>query len=219
MRLIFCVREHTFDEIQMGHLLGFPAILGLDAISATANANGFTPLTAIARTYGWQREQLEAASAQCNHRQEVAVIKALSPTLLLVPQTYGDDGRRPAVDSLISDLLAAVDHLKIKSLHFTHFGFVQGRFPETEVRTILDALLGSLPQSPIEVLYWDIDRRVLNDMIKLYSRVSSRYPLKPTGPEIYMAPKFTWHPVASMPSGHSLHVFTDARETSAGGLH
>lgn len=219
MRLIFCVREHTFDEIHMGHLLGFPAILGLDAISATANARGFTPLTAIARTYGWQRDQLEAASDVCNHRQEVAVINALSPTLLLVPQTHGDDGRRPAVDSLISDLLAAVDHLKIKSLHFTHFGFVQGRFPEVEVRTILETLLGSLPQSSIEVLYWDIDRRVLNDMIKLYSRVSSRYSLKPTGPEIYMAPKFTWHPVASMPSGHSLHVFADARETSTGGLH
>jgi len=219
MRLIFCVREHTFDEIHMGHLLGFPAILGLDAISATANARGFTPLTAIARTYDWQRDQLEAASDVCNHRQEVAVINALSPTLLLVPQTHGDNGRRPAVDSLISDLLAAVDHLKIKSLHFTHFGFVQGRFPEVEVRTILETLLGSLPQSSLDVLYWDIDRRVLNDMIKLYSRVSSRYQLKATGPEIYMAPKFTWHPVARAAGGYSIHTFADARETATGSLH
>jgi hypothetical protein len=219
MRLIFCVREHTFDEIQMGHLLGFPAILGLDAISATANARGFTPLTAIARTYGWQREQLEAASAQCNHRQEVAVIKALSPTLLLVPRTHGDEGRLPNVDILIADLLAAVSHLKVRSLHFTHFGFVQGRFPEMEVRTILETLLGSLHQSSLDVLYWDIDRRVLNDMIKLYSRVSSRYQLKPTGPEIDMAPQFTWHPVATTPDGHSLHVFADARETATGSLH
>ncbi len=219
MRLIFCVREHTFDEIQMGHLLGFPAILGLDAISATANARGFTPLTAIARTYGWQREQLEAASAQCNHRQEVAVIKALSPTLLLVPRTHGDEGRLPNVNSLIADLLAAVSHLKVRSLHFTHFGFVQGRFPEMEVRTILETLLGSLHQSSLDVLYWDIDRRVLNDMIKLYSRVSSRYQLKPTGPEIDMAPQFTCHPVATTPDGHSLHVFADARETATGSLH
>jgi hypothetical protein len=219
MRLIFCVREHTFDEIQMGHLLGFPAILGLDAISATANARGFTPLTAIARTYGWQREQLEAASAQCNHRQEVAVIKALSPTLLLVPRTHGDEGRLPNVDILIADLLAAVSHLKVRSLHFTHFGFVQGRFPEMEVRTILETLLGSLHQSSLDVLYWDIDRRVLNDMIKLYSRVSSRYQLKPTGPEIDMAPQFTWHPVATTPDGHSLHVFADARETATGSPH
>lgn len=29
MRLIFCVREHTFDEIYMGHQLGFPAIRGI----------------------------------------------------------------------------------------------------------------------------------------------------------------------------------------------
>jgi hypothetical protein len=203
----------------MGHLLGFPAILGLDAISATANANGFTPLTAIARTYGWQRDQLEAASAQCNHRQEVSVIKALSPTLLLVPRTHGDEGRPPNVDSLIADLIAAVSHLKVGSLHFTHFGFVQGRFPEIEVRTILETLLGSLHHSSLDVLYWDIDRRVLNDMIKLYSRVSSRYQRKPTGPEIYMAPQFTWHPVATTPDGHSLHVFADARETAIGRLH
>ena len=219
MRLIFCVREHTYDEIQMGHLLGFPAILGLDAISATANAHGFTPLTAIARTYGWQRDQLEAASAQCNHRQEVAVIKALSPTLLLVPRTHGGEGSLPSVGGLMSDLLAAVDHLKIGSLHFTHFGFVQGRFPEREMRTILETLLGSLHQSSIDVLYWDIDRRVLNDMIKLYSRVSSRYQLKATGPEITMAPKFTWHPVETTPDGHSLHVFADASETATGSLH
>ena len=219
MRLIFCVREHTYDEIHMGHMLGFPAILGLDAISATANTRGFTPLTAIARTYGWQRDQLGAASDVCNHRQEVAVIKALSPTLLLVPQTHGDDGRRPAVDSLISDLLAAVNHLKVRSLHFTHFGFIQGRFPEMEVRTILETLLGSLHQSSLDVLFWDIDRRVLNDLIELCSRISSRYQRKATGPEIYMAPKFTWHPVARAPGGHSLHVFADARETATGGLH
>jgi len=219
MRLIFCVREHTFDEIQMVHLLGFPAILGLDAISATANANGFTPLTAIARTYGWQRDQLEAASAQCNQRQEVAVITALSPNLLLVPRTHGEDGRLPNVGNLISDLLTAVNHLNIRSLHFTHFGFVQGRFPEMEARTILNALLGSLHQSSLDVLYWDIDRRVLNDMIKLYSRGSIRYQLKPTGPEIYMAPKFTWQPVAEVSGGHSLHVFADTRETAIGGLH
>ena len=83
------VIEHSQTEYQMSHKLWFAPATGVDAISATANASGFTPLTAIARTYGWQRDQLEAASAQCNRRQEVAVIKALFPTLMLVPRTQG----------------------------------------------------------------------------------------------------------------------------------
>ncbi len=40
---------NTPDEIFAGHKLWFVPVHGCDAISATANAPGFTPLIAIAR--------------------------------------------------------------------------------------------------------------------------------------------------------------------------
>jgi hypothetical protein len=211
MRLIFCVREHTFDEIYMGHQLGFPAIHGVDAISATANARGFTPLTAIARTYGWGREQLEMASAECNQRQEVAVVSAQTPCLLLVPKTRGDSGWLPNVDRLLIDLLAAATHLQLSSLHFTHFGFLQGRLPEMEMRRILELLLSPSHTSTLSVMYWDIDRRGLNSLINLYKAVARHYRLAVDRPEIYVAPKYEWREVDRTPSGNSVHEFMAQR--------
>ncbi len=211
MRLIFSVREHTFDEIYMGHQLGFPAIHGVDAISATANARGFTPLTAIARTYGWEREQLEMASAECNQRQEVAVVSALTPCLLLVPKTRGDSGWLPDADRMLIDLLAAATHLKLISLLFTHFGFLQGRPPEMEMRRILEMLLSPSHTSTLSVMYWDIDRRGLNSLINLYRAVARNYRLATDQPEIYVAPKYEWREVDRTPSGNSVHEFMAQR--------
>ena len=211
MRLIVCVREHTFDEIYMGHQLGFPAIQGVDAISATANGKGFTPLTAIARTYGWGREQLEMASAECNQRQEVAVVSALTPCLLLVPKTRGDNGWLPDADRLLIDLLAAATHLQLNSLHFTHFGFLQGRLPEMEMRRILEILLSPSNTPTLSVMYWDIDRRGLNSLINLYKAVARHYRLAVDRPEIYVAPKYEWREVGRTPNGNSVHEFMAQR--------
>ena len=46
MKIVFRVHVHTEDEIQVGHKLGFSGLHGIDAVSATANSEGFTPLTA-----------------------------------------------------------------------------------------------------------------------------------------------------------------------------
>ncbi len=219
MRLIFCVREHTFDEIYMGHQLGFPAIHGIDAISATANARGFTPLTAIARTYGWGREHLEMASAECNQRQEVAVVSTLTPCLLLVPKTRGDSGWLPDADRLLIDLLAAAKHLQLGSLHFTHFGFLQGRPPEMEMRRILEMLLSPSHTSELSVMYWDIDRRGLNSLINLYRAVARNYRLAVDRPEIYVAPKYEWREVDRTPGGNSVHEFMEQRPHPPHGFH
>ena len=117
MRLIFCVREHTYDEIQMGHLLGFSAILGLDAISATANANGFTPLTAIARTYGWQRDQprFDTISLVC---------KALGVKLEVQPD------RESVIKNVVAKSNGSDPHLlKFFQPHFRK-NFGRNTFPE-----------------------------------------------------------------------------------------
>ena len=42
MKIIFRVHVHTESEILVGHKLGFSGLQGVDAVSATANPEGFT---------------------------------------------------------------------------------------------------------------------------------------------------------------------------------
>ena len=49
MQFTFRVQKNTDGEIQLGHKLSFTLADGVDALSVSANSNGFTPLTAAFR--------------------------------------------------------------------------------------------------------------------------------------------------------------------------
>jgi hypothetical protein len=158
---------HTYDEIVMGHKIWFPDSVESDVVSATANSGGFTPLTAIARRYNWGRDLVEAASNQCNSRGEIAILREVTPTLLLVPSTNG----REEVSFLINDLLQAANQIKADVLNFTHYGFVQNKLPIIEIRSILKLLLDPDLKSAIRVVIWDIDLRFKDEMIRLWKSI------------------------------------------------
>ncbi len=170
MEIIFREMPHTYDEVVMGHKLWFPESSESDVISATANIDGFTPLTAISRKYGWRDDLLTAASAQCNIRNEIAVIKDLNPTLLLVPSTKG----KGDTNFLIKDLIKAANAVKADVLNFTHFGFIQNKLPNNEVQSILDVLFDENFNSSIRVIIWDIDFRFKKEMKKMWARKNSK---------------------------------------------
>jgi hypothetical protein len=154
----------------MGHKLWFPESIESDVISATANIDGFTPLTAISRKYGWRNDLLTAASAQCNIRNEIAVIKELTPTLLLVPSTKG----KGDTDFLIKDLIKATNAVKADVLNFTHFGFIQNKLPIYEIQSILDVLFDENFKSSIRVIIWDIDFRFKKEMKQMWALKNSK---------------------------------------------
>lgn len=170
MEIIFREMPHTYDEVVMGHKLWFPESIESDVISATANIDGFTPLTAISRKYGWRNDLLTAASAQCNIRNEIAVIKELTPTLLLVPSTKG----KGDTDFLIKDLIKAANVVKADVLNFTHFGFIQNKLPIYEIQSILDVLFDENFKSSIRVIIWDIDFRFKNEMKQMWALKNSK---------------------------------------------
>ena len=170
MEIIFREMPHTYDEVVMGHKLWFPESIESDVISATANIDGFTPLNAISRKYGWRNDLLTAASAQCNIRNEIAVIKELTPTLLLVPSTKG----KGDTDFLIKDLIKAANVVKADVLNFTHFGFIQNKLPIYEIQSILDVLFDENFKSSIRVIIWDIDFRFKNEMKQMWALKNSK---------------------------------------------
>ncbi len=162
---------HDSHEISMGHALWFEPVPGCDAISATANVVGFTPLTAVARHYGWDYEVLREASMRCNGRGEVCIVST-NPTLLLVPATRGQGN----ANFLISDLIAATKATNVKALHFTHFGFMQGHLPKLEVTSILDFLFSNMTTLGLSKLVVDIDARKEKEFYKMLMPCARRPP-------------------------------------------
>jgi hypothetical protein len=163
MNLSFNEITNTEDEIAMGHKIWFEPIHGCDVISATANAPGFTPLIAIARHYGWNYDLIARASAACNESRAVSIVQSVTPTLMLVPATKG----RGKTDAIMFDYLGALHAIKPKCMHFTHYGFLQGRFPEKEIAKVLDILLsGYIPHS-IHSLIFDVDIRRSCELYRL----------------------------------------------------
>jgi len=167
MKIEFLPITHTKEEIEMGHCLRFNKSPKKMVISATANWNGFTPLNAVARSYGWDYDLIEAAAKACNESGEVAVITQLNPFLLLVPKTNNDKNLK----SLFVDLIEAVNSLGVEELHLTHFGFVQSKLAINEINEILTMLENSDLETSLNKIYFDIDSRVQADVISYYKNI------------------------------------------------
>ena len=114
--------------------------------------------------------ELLTIDPQCNIRNEIAVIKELTPTLLLVPSTKG----KGDTDFLIKDLIKAANAVKADVLNFTHFGFIQNKLPIYEIQSILDVLFDENFKSSIRVIIWDIDFRFKKEMKQMWSLKNSK---------------------------------------------
>ena len=158
MEVHFNIVRHVFDEIEMGHKIFFRPYDDADAISATANARGFTPLTAIVRLYRWDRELIKKAAGKCNLLNEVVIVDEVTPTLLLVPR-----GREVSqVARLTENLIESASQLDCKILHFTHFGFTQGRYPTQETQTIM-RVLGYYTNPSVDDFNWGGEGNLLTE--------------------------------------------------------
>ncbi len=115
----------------------FSKVIDADGVSLTANNIGFTPFCGVRSAYDWpERQEFTAACNACNKRRAICVIPDINPTAFLVPKTHG----RLQDDYLIDDLMNAVEHMKIRKLHFTHFFYLCNRLPADEITVILRSI-------------------------------------------------------------------------------
>lgn len=169
MDVYFRSIQHAADEISMGQVYWFQPNPECDAISATANTDGFTPLLAIGRHFNWDRDVVTKAALACNMKGEVCVAPFI-PTLFLVPATKGHGDSR----FLISDLIAATRAANVKALHFTHFGFIQNRIPQSEIVSVLNYLFGNSTSLGLCRIVIDIDARIESEFYELLRPLSRR---------------------------------------------
>ena len=148
-----------------------------DTISATANTNDFTTLSAICQRYGWSKELIKKASKSCNLAGEVAIVTQVKPTLLLIPKTNGKDD----VTYLTEDLIAAANEIGTKILNFTHYGFSpRKKYPRRELESLFHTISNHRTKSTIQKICWGVDYRrweSLNDIMPMELRNMSDYTL------------------------------------------
>lgn len=168
LKIEFNAVEISSDEKDMGMRMSFdPATGSVDAVSASANTAGFTPLTAVAGYYGWMPRVVDRAARETNRLKEVAILRDFQPTLFLVPHTKGHRDEL----NLIKDLVDACNACEISILHFTHYGMLLRRLPSAEIEGIFRFLRDNRQEASLREIIWDIDSRYIDDLKTLHDRV------------------------------------------------
>jgi hypothetical protein len=140
-----------------------------DGVSLTANPRGFTPFLVVVSTYEWDGEYLASYSDKTNARGEVCVIPDTQPMAFLVPRSHG----KATGNFLISDLIDAVEHLKIQKLHFAHYFFILHKLPVAEITVIFKHLKERKNETLKEIVF-DIDSRFESEIRQIYTEVFER---------------------------------------------
>lgn len=167
MKIIFLPHKNTDEEIQLGQKIAFTTIHGIQAISVTANLNGFTPMAAILEYLKIKKKTLIKEVHSCS------IVKLIPywPNIILVPPTRGPTGKNKWIENYTIEILKICNAGNFKELQFTHYGFINGTFPKGEVSRILSILLNPLIYTTLEAIYWEIDARYVEIMEETYTRI------------------------------------------------
>ncbi len=192
MKIIFRSHNNTPEEIQLGHKLGFTTIKGIHAISLTANLNGFTPATAVLRHLRYDKVEFQQIADDCRTNGAVKLC-GLRPKLIFVPPTRGYTGRNKAMEFYITKTLQICNSENFKSLHFSHFGFINGVLQELDILRIFNVILNPLIFTTLEVFYFEVDSRYLNKILEIYDQVNRHsYKNRSDRLEVIHAPEFEY---------------------------
>ncbi len=154
----------------MGQVIFYMPLPESDGISATANANGFTTLTAIARRWDIPLDHIKNMAEHANKVQKkcpwsTVIEEPTKHTLYIIPKSRGDSDSKAITTKLLQD--ASIEQTRI--LEFSHYNFVQNRLPITEINAALDAILAWKGNKHPSTVIFDIDSRFEDEFQNLYA--------------------------------------------------
>ena len=219
MKFIIKTHKNTDDEIAMGHKLGFATLRDVDAISLSANDNGFTTLTAALRSLRLPSDYLREQVSNCQGGNNVVYAgTVLDPWynkkhILLVPATRGATSKKNSYEHYMVELIRLCNFKGIKCLHFGHYSFVNSGFQHSEVHRILSVLLNPLIYTTLDKVYFEVDARCLKDLLQVYKYVNDAiYKNGGKDPEIIVSPEFEYVVVQTNPDGSTWREFVAKQE-------
>jgi len=178
MQLIIKEQGHIESEIYLHHNLNFSKCLVGDVndrnekniISVTADLDGFTTLKQVCVQHNWSEEAVKLEADHCNEIDQSVLVRAVAPTIFMIPKSDLDDAIIKYPEYYISELLKVADYYKTDQVHFTHYSFIKF-FPKGEIIRQLTILLNPVRFVPIKNFYWEIDSRFTEEMIETYKYV------------------------------------------------
>jgi hypothetical protein len=181
MQLIFRVQKNTDGEIQLGHKLSFTVEKYADAISVSANSNGFTPMNAVFRSMELDQNEYESEITACKKENKVIEIDYpyyFNRKIILVPPTRGRTNKYDTYEYYTVRILEICNFYKLNTLHFTHYGFLNGGYNLDEVLRVMKTLFHPLAFTTLEKIYFEIDERYSNEFLHIYRHVCKTYQIK-----------------------------------------
>jgi hypothetical protein len=209
MQFIFRIQKNTETEIDLGHKVSFTVADGADALSVSANSNGFTPLTAAFRAMYLDPKIFEDQILDCRRSNKVVELKNTifdNPKIILVPPTRGITGKFSTYEYYAVRILEICNLHKLKNLHFTHYGFLNGGYDFIEVQRVMTTLLHPLIFTTLEKIYFEIDYRYSDEFINIYKFVNDNFNMRKKFSQI-VAPEFEYITRQTLEDGSTWQEF------------
>ena len=164
------IREvlHTADEISMGQVIHYLPLPEADGVSVTANASGFTTMTAVARHWNVSLGQAIAISDHANKLKckcpwSLVLEEPKRRCLITVPRTYGQSDSEAMTRKLLEDASSE----RVKILEFSHYNFIQKTFAEIEIASAIRVMRARHDSGALNTVIFDIDSRFFQDLSQL----------------------------------------------------
>jgi len=165
--------KHSLEEIEMGQVIFYQPDQDVDGVSATSNVKGFTTLTALARAWGIPLDSVATIAAHSNKLEDKQpwCMELENPrrSLYVVPRTQGSLQTRNMARKLLRDAVLDCNN----ALQLSHFNFIQGDLPETEISAVLEVIRDCASKDGPPAVIIDIDVRKKSEFERLYDRVLS----------------------------------------------
>lgn len=147
----------TADERAMGHCLFWPAI-DVDAVSCTYNPEGFSPMLAVIRCLGRDRDHFTHPALTTSHQRRFSVMShafEARPVLITSSRTATWD----AEPKVAAEIIRVADIERSLSLCMTHFSFLPGRFPRQAFEECVRAVMLAKHCTGMARITIDVDER------------------------------------------------------------
>lgn len=142
-------------------------------LSATANKDRFSPLSAILKSFRYHDELISEKIDKSNESSELILHNHKEKNLILVPSNKPSDQVECKTEKFTFELLRILNENNFKYLHFTHFGFMNEWFFQNTISKILYIFLNPLIHKNVDYIFFDVDVRYLDRFLENYMDIAN----------------------------------------------
>ena len=198
MEFIIRVQEHSEYEKHLHQKMSFSLLDGVNyqtgtnsdnIISVSSNMKCFTTLTSICGVLNLN-ERIQKDVDECNKMNKSRFLHLINPSFFMIPYNFNDENIIDFPEFYISELCKVSHYFQAKTVHFTHYSFID-KFPWSEIVSAMTLLLNPVFVPSVEKFFWEIDSRFLDDIKSAYRHVIENiYRRSTDDPKIIYAKKF-----------------------------